>query len=308
MGNPSASLTSIEKLLDDTFAITRFGVDPAFSRFIPMVYDPIGFNWRGFFEADFTERFNGVMIRGDSEVSKIWCISFPRDYVLERIIARAQPGDVIFAHHPIDMECGDPQGKKGRGFIPVPTNLLQAIRDRRLTFFSCHVPLDINPGLSTSDAIAHIIGGTVSGAILPERTGYAGRVCEIRPQNLDELVHTCQVALGLPYLDIQGQTRKDRIARVAIIAGGAGNVAFYHEADRVHADCLIAGEVTSKIDNDLGRQRQAEIEAYLPTTTLSAIGLSHAASEFAVMRELAPFFAEHAGVTAEAVPETHWWR
>ena len=33
-----------------------------------MVYDPIGFDWRGSFEAEFAERFNGVMIRGDSEV------------------------------------------------------------------------------------------------------------------------------------------------------------------------------------------------------------------------------------------------
>ncbi len=308
MASPSVSLSRVEELLDDTFAITRFGVDPAFRRFIPMVYDPIGFDWRSFFEPEFTERFNGVMIRGDSAVSKVWCISFPREAVLDWILARAQPGDVIFCHHPIDMECGDPKGAKGRGFIPTPERLLQAIKDRRLTFFSCHIPLDINLGLSTSDAIVHILGGAATGTILPMGTGYAGRVCEIHAQSLDDVVRTCQAALGLPYVDLQGRARKLKITRVAVIAGGAGNVAFYQEADRVQADCLIAGEVTSKIDNDLGRQRQAEIEQYLPTTNLIAIGLSHAASEFAVMRELVPFFEEHAGIPAEAVPEAQWWR
>src|SRR5690349_18554585 len=125
MKNPSVTLAAIEELLDDIFAIAEFGVDPAFSRFIPMVYDPIGFDWRGCFQAEFTERFNGVMIRGDSEVSKVWCIAFPREAVLEEIVNRAQPGDVILSHHPIDMECGDPRGRKGRGFIPVPTHLLR---------------------------------------------------------------------------------------------------------------------------------------------------------------------------------------
>jgi putative NIF3 family GTP cyclohydrolase 1 type 2 len=308
MTNRSVSLTRIEELLDQTFAIKRFGVDPAFSRFIPMVYDPIGFDWHGFFEPEFTERFNGAMIRGESDVSKIWCISFPRDSVLEWILARARPGDVIFSHHPIDMECGDPKGAKGRGFIPIPKALLQAVKSQGLTFFSCHVPLDFNPGLSTSDAIVHLLGGTVTGAILQEGKGYAGRVCDIRAQSIDDLVRTCTAALGLPYVDVQGQISKERITRVAVIAGGAGNVTFYEEADRVQAGCLIAGEVTSKIDNDLGRQHQAEIEQYLLTTGLSAIGLSHAASEFAVMQELVPFFEKHTGVPAEAVAESHWWR
>ena len=62
MTDRPVSLTRIEKLLDETFAITEFGVDPSFRRFIPMVYDPIGFDWRGSFEPEFTERLNGVMV------------------------------------------------------------------------------------------------------------------------------------------------------------------------------------------------------------------------------------------------------
>lgn len=308
MTNRSIPLTRIEALLDDTFAIPRLGADPGFSRFIPMVYDPIGFDWRHFFEPEFTALFNGAMIRGERAVSKVWCISFPRDSVLEWILARARPGDVIFSHHPIDMECGDPKGAKGRGFLPIPAALLQAIRSRGLTFLSCHVPLDINPGLSTSDAIVRVLGGTVVESILPVGQGYAGRVCTIPVLGIDDVVRTCLEGLGLPYVEIQGHRSKAGISRVAVIAGGAGNVAFYKEADRAEADCLIAGEVTSKVDNDLGCQRQTEIEQYLPTTTLSAVGLSHAASEFAVMLELVPFLEKHTGIPAEAVPESHWWR
>jgi hypothetical protein len=114
--------------------------------------------------------------------------------------------------------------------------------------------------------------------------------------------------VGLPYVDLQGATAKDAITRVAVVAGGGGDVEFYREADRLGADCLIAGEVTSKIDNEIGRRKQREIDDYLPTTSLTAVGLSHAGSEFLVMQELAPLIERHLGLPAEAVPESHWWR
>ena len=77
MANRAVPLTRIEELLDDTFAIKSFGVDPAFSRFIPMVYDPIEVDWRRIFELEFTERFNGTMIRGARDVFEnvVHCVS-----------------------------------------------------------------------------------------------------------------------------------------------------------------------------------------------------------------------------------------
>lgn len=116
--------------------------------------------------------------------------------------------------------------------------------------------------------------------------------------------------MDLPYVDLQRQvdSATDVIARVAVVAGGGGDVEFYREADRLGADCLIAGEVTSKIDNELGRHRQTEIEDYLSTTDLVAIGLSHAGSEYPVMTKIAPFIERHLGIPAEAVLESNWWR
>ena len=82
----------------------------------------------------------------------------------------------------------------------------------------------------------------------------------------------------------------------------------YEEAHRQGADCLIAGEITSKIANYISKRKQTEIEAYLPSTEFAAVGLSHAGSEFFVMKELAPFVERQLDVPAEAVPEPHWWR
>jgi hypothetical protein len=37
--------------------------DPAMKTFVPMVYDAIGFDRKTFFEHDFCQRFNGLMIK-----------------------------------------------------------------------------------------------------------------------------------------------------------------------------------------------------------------------------------------------------
>ena len=303
-----APLSRIEQFFEEYFRIQDVPVDPAFGRFVPMVYDAIGFSWRDAFEPGFVQRFNGLMLRGRDSVKRVWCVAFPSEVVLAPILAQAHPGDLIFSHHPIDMRCGDPHGKPGAGFIPIAPRTLERLTDQQLSFYSCHVPLDIHTQISTSDAIVRAIRGRVVDQFLPYGHGYAGRLCDIPPFALDELIETCRQALSLPYVDLQGNTAKGMVSRIAVIAGGGGDVTFYEEADRLGADCLIAGEITSKIGNDVGRRKQTEIDAYLPGTELAAVGLSHAGSEFLVMKELAPFVERQLGVPAKAVQKPHWWR
>lgn len=78
------------------FRMEEWGADPAFSRFIPMVYDPIGFDWRSFFTDEFVQRFNGFMLEGREAVRTVFLAVFPSGDVLERFTSQAQPGDLLF--------------------------------------------------------------------------------------------------------------------------------------------------------------------------------------------------------------------
>lgn len=302
------SLQEIVTELDRFFGIQQLDKDPAMNRFIPMVYDPIGFDWKNFFEPGFVNRFNGLMIKGEDQVSKIWCISFPNEEVLTQILFRANQGDIIFAHHPINMECGDPKGKTGKGFLPVSINLLQEIKDRGLSFYACHAPLDYNERISTSGAIAEGIGGRIVDRFYPYGNGFAGVVCEVPITTTIDLISKLQRLTGLPYVDNVGVERND-ITKVSIIAGGGGDVEDIQEGEKQGVQCHIGGEVTCKIDNERGRREKAKIEEYLPTTKISIIGISHAGSEFIVLRDQLSKWTERTfDIEAEAVSEKHWWR
>jgi putative NIF3 family GTP cyclohydrolase 1 type 2 len=148
------SLNEVITRLDNEFNIQSFGKDSAFSRFIPDVYEPIQFDWKSVFEKDFCELFNGLMIKGAPNIERVFLVVFPTDYVLERFIEESNEGDLLFMHHPLLMECGDPKGKWGRGFVPIKEKYINHITEKNLSVYTCHVPMDYHPCLGTSIAIA----------------------------------------------------------------------------------------------------------------------------------------------------------
>src|SRR3990172_3030849 len=183
------NLSRIETTFGEFFKVKDLETDPAFSRFLPMAYDSIGFDWRGFFEPPYvgtpekSGRFNGILIKGTSRVKKVWAVSFPSEEVLGKILERAQDGDFIFSHHPVNMLCGDPGGKMGTFVEPIKSQTLQQIKDMGLSFYSCHAPLDTNDKISTSIALANLMQGKVVETFLPYGLGDAGLVCEIVPRS-----------------------------------------------------------------------------------------------------------------------------
>lgn len=95
-----------------------------------------------------------LMLKGTDNVQTVHLAVFPTEEVLETFINGSQSGDLLFMHHPLLMECGDPNGDWGRGFLPIRNDLLDKIEDKGLPVYTCHAPFDYNKQISTSLAIA----------------------------------------------------------------------------------------------------------------------------------------------------------
>jgi len=292
------------------FKIFETAQDSAMSRFIPMVYDPIGFDWKTFFEQDFVDRFNGLMISGGTNVKKVYCVVFFNDEIVNEILNKNEDGVMIFAHHPVQMECGDPKGKKGRGFLPIDPELLRQIKARGISVYTCHAPLDAGSvsGLGTGEAIVKRLNAKVLSQYDEYAHGYAGRVFELPEVTTTEaLAEKLRIMCDLPYVDIQG-IRGKQIKKVAILPGGGGSVDDIKLAEEQGVDCIITGEVTCKIDNERGEREKKALEEYYPTTSILAIGLSHAGSEFLVMYDVVDWIKKTLGIEAEVLAEKRWRR
>lgn len=303
-----APLAEIERALDAFFGVTRAGVDPGFSRFIPATYDAVAFDWRAAFEPGFTSLFNGLMLRGADEVRTVFCSVLPSADVLDEVVETGRPGDLFFTHHPLDIESGDPRGEPGRGFLPIDRKHLDAFRENGLSFYACHAPLDAHPEVGTTAAIVDALGGRRTGGFWPYGEGFAGITCTIEPVARYELITRLLEIFDLPYVDVDGG-HPASIRRLAVVAGAGYKVEVMREVEAGGAQAYVTGEIHDRINDDYGRRLLAETKAFAAGTQMALIGVSHAASEHLVMETQIPaLFTSRFDVQVVPVAPSVWWR
>ncbi|MBY6036792.1 Nif3-like dinuclear metal center hexameric protein [Fictibacillus nanhaiensis] len=302
-----ANLRKIDQTIDSLFRYREIGTDPAFSRFIPMVYDPIGFSWREEFEQEFTQLFNGLMLKGQEEVGRIFLAVFPTVEVLTRFISESEPGDLLFMHHPLVMECGDPRGEWGKGFVPIPSAYIRQMKEKGLSVFTLHVPLDYSRTISTSDAMAEAFGARVITEFFKDDKGACGVICEVPATSTEALITKSKEIFQIPYADVEGPSQTS-ITKIAIAAGCGDKVDVMKEAEELGAQAYVTGEVHCHIDTEYGKKKYDEMREYIETTTMSLIGVSHSASEYLVhASQLKPWFEEQFHIPVTLIPQEKWW-
>jgi len=292
------------QFLDEYFSIEKYGPDPAMSRMVPSVYNEA--DLKNYFTEYFLKFYNGLMISGAEEVSNVFGAVFPSREVLAEFIDKAVPGDLLFLHHPIDMECGDPQGKSGRAFLPIDKDQLDKIKENNLSIYSCHHPLDCHNEVSTNLAIAQKINLINPVPCLELAGGFVGLSGEISPLSVDKFADKLKEIFSLPYLDQEG---KDKIIKkVVIVAGSGDKVDFFKQAEALGADAYVSGEIHCHIDNEKGRTKMKEALGYMENSQMSFFGVSHAASEFLVIKDqVLPLIAAKFDLPIKDIPLSNWW-
>lgn len=301
--------SSIIDFLENFFLTKTFSKDPQMGQFVPMVYEKIGFNYKEVFEPDFTERFDGLMLKGADEVENIYGAVFPTPDVIEAFLQVAQKGDVFFSHHPIYIENGDPQKGMGRGWLPLTVEQIQAFREKGLTYFSCHSPMDYHLRVGTRAAMMDALECLFLDHFFNDGTGPHGLIGVIPTCTAQELSEKLMRIFNVPYLDSAGAQDNRLISKVAIIAGGADNVEYMEKAQRLGVDAYICGEFNSRFDTPWGHENQKKVDGFLESTNMTFLGVSHAACEYLTFREQLQTFFEHSfpDVRVHMLEQERWW-
>lgn len=303
-------LSIITEKLDKLFGVKELDADPAMSRWVPRVYDAISFDWKGTFETDFIQRFNGLMIKGSENVTKVFCSVFPTEEVLHKFIEKSQVGDLLFLHHPIDLQCGDPRNQQrlGAGFTAISPKTIDEIRSKKLSIYSCHAPMDCTQDIGTNAAIVKSLNAKVISEFLPYGNGNAGRICRIDSLSTKKLITKLLKIFGIPYVDFAGKEIQE-ITKIAIVAGGGDDIEIMQEIENAGVQAYITGEIHSYHSSDWGKQNTVKVNSYADKTSMSMIGVSHASSEYLVMKDqMISWFENSFKIKAVGLPLSVWWR
>ena len=293
--------------LDTYFNLADWPPDPAMKDWVPKVCEHAGYDYREIFESAFCEKFNGLMLRASSEVKHVFCSSFATPDVLKTILDSGARDALLFLHHPLDMEvCG-------AGFLPIPRAVIKELQKRRISVYSCHAPLDCHDEIGTNAAIVKALGVTVEKSYIEYGLGYAGRIGSIECEKTSSLLKKVRDIFGVARLEVGGCLNAD-IKRIAIVAGGGDEPGYLKEAHENSCDMYLTGEWYPRYtpEDDVGKERVArmedEISEFSRNTRMVLVGVSHAASEFLVMKTQIKQYFESKGLPTTAVPQKNWWR
>ena len=178
---------------------------PIFSLLYPDAY------WRAYAEPGYEGRWNGLFVRGDDEVTLAATCVFPSD----AIVTRLEPGTFLFSEHAIDDAPGDL-------FTPLAQDTFAFMKERGISLYTVHAPLDMHPEVSPSRLCGGLIGLDAAEEYFPIADGIPGGACVIGDADgtVDELARRLHAGLGsdIPVRVLSGSGTP--AGRVAVAAGG----------------------------------------------------------------------------------------
>jgi putative NIF3 family GTP cyclohydrolase 1 type 2 len=106
---------------------------------------------------NFKHRSLGLLCDFTEKVSKVYTAVFPSDKVLMKILDDDTTNAMLFLHHPLVWEIGRPQNPN-IAFHDINTEMLEKLKERRISLYNFHLPLDNFSEYSTSKTLAEALG------------------------------------------------------------------------------------------------------------------------------------------------------
>jgi putative NIF3 family GTP cyclohydrolase 1 type 2 len=293
-------LDAITSQLDAYFHLGRFEPDLPFSRLVPGVYADARIAIEDHLEPGFLESFHGLMVRNSQSVNVIRSIVFLSKEIVDAVLDRGERDVLLITHHPLVMETSD------RGFLALPERCFARMRERAISVYALHTPLDVHDTVSTSRALARELEVEELGTFYQGAGGYAGlHGLFPAPLHFKDLLDRVAAVSGVS--DIHSIRHHDVVQTVGIIAGGTG-VPGILEAVDLGCDVLVTGTYHNQVQTEIGQRYRDEFEAVRESLEISLVECSHYASEAVVMRtDVVALCTERFGIDCEFIPQADPW-
>lgn len=263
--------------LDTIFTPSQFPPDMPFSRSMPRIYDAASIDFIPYITDAFAKNFNGLMVNNTDRFDTIYLSVFLSEEALDKVFSENISNVLVFTHHPTGMET------RGRGFIPLRRTYFEKMRERNISVYSVHTPLDVNEKFSPSSSIAKRLGLINLQRYDHDGIGYHGSAGELpNAVSFEDFIVTLSGLFEVS--DINYIKRKERIKKVGVIAGGGADVQYIRETIDLGCDTYLTGDFVNKVQNEYSLQKRREFEEARDRLDINMIECSHYATEKIVLQ------------------------
>jgi len=244
-----------------------------------------------FINENFRKRRNGVLLDNTKEIKYVFTAVFPSDEVLTKILKSRKHDVLLVTHHPMVWDIR----KAPNVFTNINPKLLPKLKERRISIYTLHVPLDKNGKYSTTVNLAKALGIIQEGEFLKYfgvKVGVIGRTKLKTSEQLEDKL--ASVVEHKTKLWKYGRTGIEN-GKVALGAGGGNEVSVLQEVVRLKINTYITG-ITAL--NDYSRKAHE----FAKENKINIIGGTHYSTEKFACISLCDYF-ENIGIPCEFIED-----
>jgi putative NIF3 family GTP cyclohydrolase 1 type 2 len=239
----------------------------------------------------FKQRSMGLVCDHTELVNKVYTAVFASTDVMKAVLSRAESDIMLFVHHPASWDI-----RTKELWQQMDRTLLGQFKDRRISVFNFHVPLDNFGQYSTSVCLAGAVGIAITKPFF-DYFGAKAAVFGMTPiAAVEELSRFYAGAMGHHTSLYRYGTGDIRDGLVAVAAGG-GNIVGVHE-EIVAAGCnvLLTGITVKNVVS-------SEAHEYAEKHGINILGGTHYSNEKPACQAMCRYF-ESLGLSSEFIEGT----
>jgi putative NIF3 family GTP cyclohydrolase 1 type 2 len=249
--------------------------------------------WREYVLPGWEGHWNGLSVKGADEVERVVTCVFPSD----RIVDELAPGTLVFTEHPLDF-ADEP------GFLPLARETFETMRERGISLYNAHAPLDMHPEVSSSRLCAQGVGLRELEEYFPVCEGIPGGAAIIGESRLsvDGLADALRSYLG-PEIKVHVLTRtRGDAGRVAMVAGGGAQVEILDASLERGCQTYVTGNAATNCRLDFVQESVRAFRARADAVGVTLIDAMHYGMEKPPQLAMVGWFRAR-GLDAEFVPD-----
>jgi putative NIF3 family GTP cyclohydrolase 1 type 2 len=233
-----------------------------------------------FLTENFKQRSIGLVCDNTKEIQKVYTSVFPSASVMQAILNNSESEIMLFVHHPSIWDIR----KAPEAFSQMDLRLLKAFRERKISIYNLHVPLDNYSEYSTSNSLAKLIGLESIRPFFDYFGAKAAVIGRSKAQTVKELALIFESAMGHRISLYKYGTEDISNGLAAVAAGGGNMVNLLEEILNKGVNTLITG-ITVRNDQS---ERAHE---YASKNGINILGGTHYSTEKPACQAICGYFS-----------------
>lgn len=246
---------------------------------------------KDFLSDNFKKRSMGLVCDFATEIKKVYTAVFPSKHVMGTILDRDKSDAMLFVHHPSIWDIR----RAPEVFYQMDRGLLEKFKEKRISIFNLHVPLDNYGEYSTSVSLTKALRLELKKPFALYFGGLCGVFAKTNLKTVDELKEKFESVIG--HMTSLYKYGDDSIQKgiVAITAGGGNDIPILREIAEEGVNTFITG-ITAKNDHSRKAHEYAERQG------INILGGTHYSTEKFACMAMCSYF-EKLGLPSEFMPD-----